>query len=191
MSTSSPGLRVQAPAHPNGGKITSCSAGMREGAGNVKKPQRQTSADHLVESLSRIAEEANLALAQVDGECLDARLSPRQQDYLREALLGKDDEVAESIRRLLERGKPHLRVVPDQRRAEEPAGQDDDPTTNAFWYGSSTRIGQVRIGLAGLAKQLIRRTCGITPSRPGDGHRVPNPREENHGEEEGRQTAPA
>lgn len=156
----------------------------------MKRKPQQTSQDHLVTSLSRIVEEANLALAQADGECLDARLSPRQQDYLRELLLGRDDEVAGSLLALLERNKPHLRVVPDQRRSEELAGQNDDPTTNAFWYGSSTRNGQVRIGLAGLVRQLIRRTCGITPSRPGDGHRVPAPCEENHGKEEDRQAAP-
>ncbi|WP_274032650.1 hypothetical protein [Streptomyces sp. MMBL 11-1] len=105
----------------------------------MRKKSQQTSQDHLTESLHRIVEEANLALAQTDGECLDARLSPRQQDYLRDLLLGRDDEVAEGIRALLERGKPHLRVLPDQRRCEEPAGQNDDPTTNAFWYGSSMR----------------------------------------------------
>ncbi|MEV5268248.1 hypothetical protein [Streptomyces werraensis] len=112
----------------------------------MRKQPQQTAQEHLVESLSRITEEANLALAQVDGECLDARLSPRQQDYLRELLLGRDDEVAESLRRLLERGRPHLKVVPAPRHGEEDAGHADDlatregdPTTHAFWYGASMR----------------------------------------------------
>lgn len=63
-------------------------------------------------------------------------ISPRQRAYLRSLLEAQPDAEASGILDLLEADEPALAPVIELPIRDKSAGQNDDPTTYEFWYGS-------------------------------------------------------
>lgn len=112
----------------------------------------------------QILEEYNATTASVTHTGAEVRLTPRLVDYILRLVEGRGEDEARALQELLREAPAEAEPLDELalRRStdEETAGQEPDPTTLGYWYGTCSRNALIPMhpsGWLGTAWRRLRR----------------------------------